>query len=46
MEKSEIGKMVEDREGARDYGLNRVLREGLTEEVNFSRDGRRRWSQS
>lgn len=32
---------MEDRAGLRDYGLHRALREGLTEEVNFSRDGRR-----
>ena len=46
MEKSEIGEVVEDRAGVRDYGLIRVLRESLTEEVNFSGDGRRRWSPS
>lgn len=41
VEKSEIGKVVEERAGVRNYGLNRVLREGLTKEVNFIRDGRR-----
>ena len=33
MGKSKIGKRVRKWGGGRSYGLNRVLREGLTEEV-------------